>query len=149
MEGAVEMANGFAEVGAGRWLMGRGQPAAFFGKAVRLRRKQTAGAVPGIVSEEFAVIQSTTDTVQKKIPADRFRLLKTPDPRPKLGIRRVSAASEEFSVMAVDPDRFAAPRLPLNTIDRTGKNPRMTAKQRLLPPFLEEQYRIFHFFFPV
>ena len=39
MEGAVEMANGFAEVGAGRWLMGRGQPAAFFGKAVRLRRK--------------------------------------------------------------------------------------------------------------
>ena len=51
--------------------------------------------------------------------------------------------------MAVDPDRFAAPGLPLNTIDRTGKNPRMTAKQRLLPPFLEEQYRIFHFFFPV
>lgn len=39
MEGAVEIANGFAEVGAGRWLMGRGQPAAFFGRAVRLRRK--------------------------------------------------------------------------------------------------------------
>ena len=40
-------------------------------------------------------------------------------------------------------------KVALNTIDRTGKNPRMTAKQRLLPPFLEEQYRIFHFFFPV
>ena len=39
MEGTVEIANGFAEVGAGRWLMGRGQPAAFFGRAVRLRRK--------------------------------------------------------------------------------------------------------------
>ena len=39
MEGAVEIASGFAEVGAGRWLMGRGQPAAFFGRAVRLRRK--------------------------------------------------------------------------------------------------------------
>ena len=30
---------GFAEVGAGSWLMGRGQPAAFFGSAVRRRRR--------------------------------------------------------------------------------------------------------------
>jgi hypothetical protein len=30
---------GFAEVGAGSWLMGRGQPAAFFGTAVCRRRK--------------------------------------------------------------------------------------------------------------
>ena len=35
----VTMENGFAEVGAGSWLMSRGQPAAFFGKAVRRRRK--------------------------------------------------------------------------------------------------------------
>ena len=30
---------GFAEVGAGSWLMGRGQPAAFLGSAFRRRRK--------------------------------------------------------------------------------------------------------------
>lgn len=35
----VAIEGGFAEVGAGRWLMGRGQPAAFFGSAVRRRRK--------------------------------------------------------------------------------------------------------------
>ena len=35
----VKIGNGFAEVGAGLWLMGRSQPAAFFGKAVRHRRK--------------------------------------------------------------------------------------------------------------
>ena len=35
----VKIDGGFAEVGAGRWLMGRGQPAAFFGAAVRRRRK--------------------------------------------------------------------------------------------------------------
>jgi len=39
MEGAVRIEGGFAEVGAGAWLMGRGQPAAFFGSAVRRRRK--------------------------------------------------------------------------------------------------------------
>ena len=39
MEGAVKIEGGFAEVGAGAWLMGRGQPAAFFGSAVRSRRK--------------------------------------------------------------------------------------------------------------
>ena len=35
----VTIANGFAGVDAGRWLMSRGQPAAFFGSAVRRRRK--------------------------------------------------------------------------------------------------------------
>jgi len=39
MEGAVKIEGGFAEVGAGAWLMGRGQPAAFFGSAIRRRRK--------------------------------------------------------------------------------------------------------------
>ena len=39
MEGAVTIEGGFAEVDAGAWLMGRAQPAAFFGKAVRRRRK--------------------------------------------------------------------------------------------------------------
>ena len=39
MEAVVTIAGGFAEVGAGRWLMGRGQPAAFFGAAVRRRRR--------------------------------------------------------------------------------------------------------------
>ena len=38
-ESAAEIAGGFAEVGAGAWLMGRGQPAAFFGKAVRRPRR--------------------------------------------------------------------------------------------------------------
>jgi len=36
---AVRIEGGFAEVGAGTWLMGRGQPAAFLGSAVRRRRK--------------------------------------------------------------------------------------------------------------
>jgi len=36
---AVVIESGFAEVGAGTWLMGRGQPAAFFGKAVRRPRR--------------------------------------------------------------------------------------------------------------
>ncbi len=36
---AAKIEGGFAEVGAGSWLMGRGQPAAFFGSAVRRRRK--------------------------------------------------------------------------------------------------------------
>ena len=35
----VTIENGFAEVGGGSWLMSRGQPAAFFGTAVRRRRK--------------------------------------------------------------------------------------------------------------
>ena len=35
----VTIEGGFAEVEAGRWLMGRGQPAAFFGSAVRRRRR--------------------------------------------------------------------------------------------------------------
>ena len=35
----VTIESGFAEVGAGVWLMGHAQPAAFFGKAVRRRRK--------------------------------------------------------------------------------------------------------------
>jgi len=35
----VKIDGGFAEVEAGLWLMGRSQPAAFFGKAVRRRRK--------------------------------------------------------------------------------------------------------------
>lgn len=35
----VTIENGFAEVGGGSWLMSRGQPAAFFGKVVRRRRK--------------------------------------------------------------------------------------------------------------
>lgn len=39
MEGAVKIEGGFAEVGAGLWLAGCGQPAAFFGTAVRRRRK--------------------------------------------------------------------------------------------------------------
>ena len=38
-EGAVKIEGGFAEVGAGAWLMSRGQPAAFFGAAARRRRK--------------------------------------------------------------------------------------------------------------
>ena len=39
MEEAVTIENGFAEVGAGSWLSGRGQPVAYFGDAVRRRRK--------------------------------------------------------------------------------------------------------------
>lgn len=39
MDGAVTIEGGFAEVGAGAWLMGRAQPAAFFGEAARRRRK--------------------------------------------------------------------------------------------------------------
>ena len=39
MEGAVKIDGGFAEVAAGAWLMGHGQPAAFFGAAFRRRRK--------------------------------------------------------------------------------------------------------------
>ncbi len=39
MTQTVTIENGFAEVGAGAWLMGHAQPAAFFGKAVRRRRK--------------------------------------------------------------------------------------------------------------
>ncbi len=39
MDQAVTIESGFAEVGAGLWLMGCGQPAAFFGNAVRRRRK--------------------------------------------------------------------------------------------------------------
>ena len=39
MDAAVKMEGGFAEVGSGAWLMGRGQPAAFFGSAFRRRRK--------------------------------------------------------------------------------------------------------------
>ena len=35
----VTIENGFAEVGGGSWLMGRGQPAAFRGTVVRRRRK--------------------------------------------------------------------------------------------------------------
>ena len=35
----VKIEGGFAEVDAGSWLMSHGQPAAFFGKAVRRRRK--------------------------------------------------------------------------------------------------------------
>jgi len=35
----VKIEGGFAEVDAGLWLMGHGQPAAFFGKAVHRRRK--------------------------------------------------------------------------------------------------------------
>ena len=35
----VKIESGFAEVEAGLWLMGCGQPAAFFGNAVRRRRK--------------------------------------------------------------------------------------------------------------
>ena len=38
-EAAARLEGGFAEVGAGAWLMGRGQPAAFFGTASRRRRK--------------------------------------------------------------------------------------------------------------
>ena len=36
---ATKIEGGFAEVGAGAWLMGRGQPAAFFGAALRRHRK--------------------------------------------------------------------------------------------------------------
>ena len=39
MQETVKIEGGFAEVGAGAWLMGRGQPAAFLGSAVRRRRK--------------------------------------------------------------------------------------------------------------
>ena len=39
MEGAATIEGGFAEVGAGAWLVGRAQPAAFFGNVARRRRK--------------------------------------------------------------------------------------------------------------
>ena len=39
MKAEVKIEGGFAEVGAGTWLMGCGQPAAFFGTVVRRRRK--------------------------------------------------------------------------------------------------------------
>jgi len=39
MARAVKIESGFAEVGAGEWLVGHGQPAAFFGAFRRLRRK--------------------------------------------------------------------------------------------------------------
>jgi len=39
MSDAVTISGGFAEVGAGAWLMGRAQPAAFFGSVVRRRRR--------------------------------------------------------------------------------------------------------------
>ncbi len=39
MTQTVTIESGFAEVGVGTWLMGHAQPAAFFGKAVRRRRK--------------------------------------------------------------------------------------------------------------
>ena len=39
MQETVKIEGGFAEVGAGAWLMGRGQPTAFFGSAVRRRRR--------------------------------------------------------------------------------------------------------------
>lgn len=39
MHETVKIEGGFAEVGAGAWLMSHGQPAAFFGSAVRRRRK--------------------------------------------------------------------------------------------------------------
>lgn len=35
----MKVENGFVEIDAGSWLVGRGQPAAFFGKSVRRRRK--------------------------------------------------------------------------------------------------------------
>ena len=35
----MKIENGFVEIDAGSWLVGRGQPAAFFGKVVRRRRK--------------------------------------------------------------------------------------------------------------
>jgi len=39
MSGAVTIENGFAGIDAGAWLVGRGQPTAFRGAAVRRRRK--------------------------------------------------------------------------------------------------------------
>ncbi|MBR6023263.1 MAG: hypothetical protein IK066_12690 [Kiritimatiellae bacterium] len=39
MTGGVSLEGGFAEVGAGSWLVGHAQPAACFGEAVRRRRK--------------------------------------------------------------------------------------------------------------
>lgn len=39
MDMVVTIDGGFAEVGAGSWLVSHGQPAAFFGSAVRRRRK--------------------------------------------------------------------------------------------------------------
>lgn len=39
MVGGVTVESGFAEVGAGAWLVGRAQPAACFGEALRRRRK--------------------------------------------------------------------------------------------------------------
>ena len=39
IEEAARIEGGFAEVGAGLWLMGRSQPAAFSGRAVRRRRR--------------------------------------------------------------------------------------------------------------
>ena len=35
----MKLEGGFVEIGAGSWLVGHGQPAAFFGRAVRRRRK--------------------------------------------------------------------------------------------------------------
>ncbi len=37
-DGAVTIENGFAGIGAGAWLVSRGQPAAFFGETARRRR---------------------------------------------------------------------------------------------------------------
>lgn len=39
MSDVVKIEGGFAEVGAGSWLMSRSQPSAFFGSAVRRRRR--------------------------------------------------------------------------------------------------------------
>lgn len=39
MASGVTIESGFAEVAAGAWLMGRGQPAAFYGSASRRRRR--------------------------------------------------------------------------------------------------------------
>ena len=39
MSPAATIENGFAVIDAGTWLVGRGQPAAFFGEVVRRRRK--------------------------------------------------------------------------------------------------------------
>ena len=57
--------NGFAEIGAGSWLVGHGQPVAFFGKAVRIRRK-------GWLVRDRGVLDLVETTGESKC-ADRTR----------------------------------------------------------------------------
>ena len=61
----VSIENGFAEVGAGAWLMSRGQPAAFFGEAERRRRK-------GLIVRDRGTLDLVETTARAKL-ADASR----------------------------------------------------------------------------